>query len=72
MAERHLHLATPLCTVCGVQLERFPRARHQLSTHFVRVWNAVEVIGTGPLRMARTQKNEVVSPAGSFTIGEQR
>ena len=34
--------------------------------------NADEMVGTGPLRMARTQKNEVVSPVGSFTNGEQR
>jgi hypothetical protein len=30
------------------------------------------VLGTGPLRMTRTQNNEVVSPAGSFACGEQR
>ena len=72
MAERHLHLASPLCTVCCVQLERLPRARNRVSTHFVRVLNADEMVGTGPLRMARTQKNEVVSPVGSFTNGEQR
>ena len=34
--------------------------------------DADEMVGTGPLRMTRTQKNEVVSPVGSFTNGEQR
>ena len=73
MAERDLHLAVPRSTIRRVQLERRPLpARHFLITHFVRLWNADEVLGTGPLRMTRTQNNEVVSPAGSFACGEQR
>jgi hypothetical protein len=57
-AERHLHLASPWCTVCRVKPERLPRARQLLSIHFARLWNADGMVMTGPLHVIRTQKNE--------------
>ena len=37
-----------------------------------RLRNADGMVGTGPLRMTRTQNNEVASLAGSFACGQQR
>ena len=62
MAERRLHLASPWWTVCRVKLERLPRAPSWLSTHFARLWNADGMVGTGPLHVIRTQKNEGGKP----------